>query len=150
MCSTISPLPLRHCFGMFQRNRVWKAQPVSFTRALNCQEWANQFRDPRVKSVLNYLPPPSAPPFWFVPKEPCMESPTSIFHQSLELPRMGQPVSRSKGQKSARLSAPSLCATVLVCFKGTVYGKPNVYLSPEPWRVGTVISGMWWRGGTVG
>ena len=125
MCSTIRPLPLRHCFGLFQRNRVWKAQSVSFTRALNCQEWANQFRDPRVKSVLHYLPPSSAPLFWFVSKEPCMESPTSIFHHSLELPRMVQPVSRSKGQKWSRLSAPSLCTTVLVSFKGTMYAKPQ-------------------------
>ena len=45
VCSTICPLPLHHCFGMFQRNHVWKA-------------------------------------------------PTCTFHQSLELPRMVQPVSR--------------------------------------------------------
>ena len=76
VCSTIRPLPLRHCFGLFQRTHVWKA-------------------------------------------------PSSTFHQNLELPGLLQPVSRSKGRKCARLSAPSLCATVLVCFKGTMYGKPQ-------------------------
>ena len=84
MCSTIRPLPLRHCFGLFQKNHVWKA-------------------------------------------------PTSTFHQNLELPGLLQPVSRSKGRKCARLSAPSLCATVLVCFKGTMYGKPQAIPFTEPW-----------------
>ena len=77
MCSTIRPLTLRHCFGWFQRNHVWKA-------------------------------------------------PTSTFHQNLHLPGLLQPVSRSKGPKCARLSAPSLCATVLVGFKETMYGKPQL------------------------
>ena len=125
VCSTIRPLPLHHCFGLFQRNHVCKAptsifhrslefprmaqpvsrskgqkcarlsapslcttvlvcfegtmyakpQPVPFTRALNCQEWSNQFRDPRVKSVLHYPPPPSVPLFWYISKETCMQSP---------------------------------------------------------------------------
>ena len=175
VCSTIRPLPLRHCFGLFQKNHVWKApsntfhqnlelpgllQPVSrskgrkcarpsapslcatvlvcfkrtmygkpqsvpFTRTLNCQDCSNQFRDPRVESVLDYPPPPSAPLFWFVSKEPCMESPKHYLSQNLGLPGLPQPVSRSKGRKCARLSAPSLCATVLVCFKGPMYGKPQ-------------------------
>ena len=152
-----------------------KPQPVPFTRTLNCQDCSNQFRDPRVQSVLDYPPPPSAPLFCLVSKEPCMESPnqylspepsfariaptsfeiqgskvcstirplplrhcfawfqrnhvwkapTSTFHQNLELPGLLQPVSRSKGPKCARVSAPSLCATVLVGFKGTMYGKPQ-------------------------
>ena len=76
VCSTIRPLPLRHCFGRFQGNHVWKA-------------------------------------------------PTSTFHQNLHLPGLLQPASRSKGPKCARLSAPSLCATVLVGFKETMYGKPQ-------------------------
>ena len=125
VCSTIRPLPLRHCFGWFQGNHVWKAptstfhqnlflpgllqpvsrskgpkcarlsapslcatvlvgfkgtmygkpQPVPFTRTFFCQDCSNQFRDPRVQSVLDYPPPPSAPLFWLVSKEPCMESP---------------------------------------------------------------------------
>ena len=76
VCSTIRPLPLRHCFGWFQGNHVWKA-------------------------------------------------PTSTFHRNLLLPGLLQPVSRSKGPNCARLSAPSLCATVLVGFEETMYGKPQ-------------------------
>ena len=225
VCSTIPPLPLRHCFGRFQGNHVWKAptgtfhqnlllpgllQPVSrskgpkcarlsapslcatvlvgfketmygkplpvpFTKTFFCQDCSNQFRNPRVQSVLDYPPPPSAPLFWLVSRKPCMESPnqylspepsfakiaptsfeiqgskvcstirplplrhcfgwfqgnhvwkapTSTFHQNLFLPGLLQPVSRSKGPKCARLSAPSLCATVLVGFKETMYGKPQ-------------------------
>ena len=53
------------------------------------------------------------------------KAPTSTFHQNLLLPGLLQPVSRSKGPKYARLSAPSLCATVLVGFKETMYGKPQ-------------------------
>ena len=225
VCSTIRPLTLRHCFGWFQGNHVWKAptstfhqnlllpgflqpvsrskgpkcarlsapslcatvlvgfketmygepQPVPFTRTFFCQDCSNQFRDPRVQSVLHYPPPHSAPLFWLVSRKPCMESPnqylspepsfariaptcfeiqgskvcstirpltlrhcfrwfqgnhvwkapTGTFHQNLFLPGLLQPVSRSKGPKCARLSAPSLCATVLVGFKETMYGKPQ-------------------------
>ena len=125
VCSTIRPLTLRHCFGWFQGNHVWKAptstfhqnlllpgllqpvsrskgpkcarlaapslcatvlvgfkgtmygktQPVPFTGTFFCQDCSNQFRDPRVQSVLDYPPPPSAPLFWLVSEEPCMESP---------------------------------------------------------------------------
>ena len=53
------------------------------------------------------------------------EAPTSTFHQNLHLPGLLQPASRSKGPKCARLSAPSLCATVLVGVKETMYGKPQ-------------------------
>ena len=53
------------------------------------------------------------------------KAPASTFHQNLHLPGLLQPVSRSKGPKCARLSAPSLCATVLVGFKETMYGKPQ-------------------------
>ena len=76
VCSTIRPLPLRHCFGWFQENHVWKA-------------------------------------------------PTSTFHHNFHLPGLLQPVSRSKGPKCPRLSAPSLCATTLVGLKETMYGKPQ-------------------------
>ena len=153
-----------------------KPQPVPFTRTFFCQDCSNQFRDPRVQSVLDYPPPPSAPLFWLVSRKPCMESPnqylspepsfariaptnfeiqgskvcstirplplrhcfgwfqgnhvwkapTSTFHQNLHLPGLLQPISRSKGPKCARLSAPSLCATVLVGFKETMYGKPQL------------------------
>ena len=48
------------------------------------------------------------------------KAPTSAFHQSLVLPGMVASVLRSKGRKCARLSAPSLWATVLVSFKGSM------------------------------
>ena len=135
----------------------------------------HQFRDPRVESVLDYPPPYSAPLFWSLSKDPCMQSPneylslepcfgrnectgfeiqgskvcstirpltlrhcfgffqrthvckapTCAFHQRLVLPGMVASVSRSKGRKCAQLSAPSLCATVLVSFKGPMYAKPQ-------------------------
>ena len=174
VCSTIRPLTLRHCFDWIQGNHVWKAPTSTFHQNFFCHDCSNQFRDPRVQSVLDYPPPHSAPLFWLASRKPCMESPnqylspepffamiaptsfeiqgskvcstirplplrhcfgwfqgnhvwkapTSTFHQNLLLPRLLQPVSRSKGPKCARLSAPSLCATVLVGFKGTMYGKP--------------------------
>ena len=59
----------------FKGTMYGKPQPVPFTRSLNCQDCSNQFRDPRVQSVLDYPPPHSAPLFCLVSKEPCMESP---------------------------------------------------------------------------
>ena len=175
MCSTIRPLPLRHCFGLFQRNHVWKAptssfhhslelpgmvqlvsrskgqkcapvsvhslcatvlvcfegtmygnpQQVPFTRALNCQEWSDSFEIQGSKVCLTIRPLPLRHCFGIFQKNHVCKAPTSTFHHSLELPRMAQPVSRSKGQKCAPLSAPSLCTTVLVCYKGNMYAKPQ-------------------------
>ena len=128
-CARLSAPSLRATVLVcFKRTMYGKHQPEPFTRTLNCQDCSNQFRDPRVESVLHYPPPPSAPLFWFVSKDPCMESPKQYLSQNLELPGLLQPVSRSKGRKCARLSAPSLRATVLVCFKRTMYGKHQ----PEP------------------
>ena len=84
VCSTIRPLTLRHCFGWFQRNQVWKA-------------------------------------------------PTSTIHRNLLLAGLLQPVSRSKGPKCARLSAPSLCATVLVGFKET-HGAGTHSIEGKKWQ----------------
>ena len=53
------------------------------------------------------------------------KAPTSTFHRSLVLLRMVASVLRSKGPNCARLPAPSLWATVLVSFKGPMYGKPQ-------------------------
>ena len=152
-----------------------KPQLVPFSKALFCQEWLHHFRDPRVHSVLDYPPPHFGPLFWFLSKEPCMESPnqylsaepcfarngciifeiqgsksfstirlltlghrfgffqrnhvwkapTNTFQQSLVLPGTAASFSGSKGPKCARLSDPSLWATVLVSFKGPMYGKPQ-------------------------
>ena len=153
-----------------------KPQPAPFTRALFWQVWLHQFRDLRVQSVLNYPPPHRGPLFWFLSREPCLESPnqylslepcfarngcisfeiqgsklcltirplslghcfgyfqgtnvwkasTSTFHQSLALLGMVASGSSSKGPNCAGLSAPSLSATVLVSFKGPMYGKPQL------------------------
>ena len=54
------------------------------------------------------------------------KAPTNTFQQGIVLPRMVASVSRSKGPKCARLSAPSLWATVLMSFKGPMYGKPQL------------------------
>ena len=175
VCSTIRPLTLRHCFGWFQRNHVWKAptstfhqslelpgllqpvsrskgpkcarlsappnfatvlvgfkdtmygkpQPVPFTRTLNYQDCSNKFRDPRVQSVLDYPPLHSAPLFWLVSKKPCMESPNQYLSPEPGIARIAPTSFEIQGSKCARLSAPSLCATVLVGFKETMYGKPQ-------------------------
>ena len=148
LCATVLLSCKRPMYG--------KPQPVPFTRALFCQEWMHHFRDPRAKNVVDYPPPHSTPVFWFLAKDPCMQSPnlrlspercfatngctcfeiqglkvcsrfrpltlrhsfgflqgthvwkaqTRAFHQSLVLPRMDAPLSRSKGPKCARLSAP--------------------------------------------
>ena len=59
----------------FKETMYGKPQPVPFTRTFFRQDCSNQFRDPRVQSVLDYPPPPSAPLFWLVSRKPCMESP---------------------------------------------------------------------------
>ena len=225
LSSTIWPLTLGHCFGLFQGTHVWKAptntfhhtlvllgmvasvsrskgrkcarlsapslratvlisfkgpmygkpQPIPFTRALFCQEWLHKVRDPRVQSLLDYPPPHFGPLFWFLSRDPRMESPnqylsarhcfakngcisfeiqgsklsstiwpltlghcfglfqgthvwkapTNTFRHSLVLLGMVASVERCKGPKCARLSAPSLRATVLMSFKGPMYGKPH-------------------------
>ena len=127
--------------------------------------------------MLDYPPPHFGPLFWFLSRDPCMESPnqylspqpcfarngcitfeiqgskmcstirpltlghcfgfsqdthvwkapTSAFHHSLVLLGMVASVSRSKGRNCARLSAPSVRVTVLVSFKGPMYGKPQPF-----------------------
>ena len=62
-------------FIFFKGPMYGKPQPIPFTIALFWQEWLRKFRDPRVQSVLDYLPPHFGPLFWFLSKDPCMESP---------------------------------------------------------------------------
>ena len=131
--------------------------------------------DPWVQSVLDYPPPHFGPLFWFLARDPCMESPNrylspapcfarngcisseiqgskvcstirhltlghcfgffqgtqvwkapiSTFHHSLVLLGMVASFWRCKGPSCAQLSGPSLWATVLVSFKGPMYGKPH-------------------------
>ena len=149
MCSTIRPLRLRHCFGWFQGNHVWKAptstlhqnlllpgllqpvsrskgpkcarlsapslcanvlvgfketmygkpQPVPFTRTFICQDCSNQFRDPRVQSVLDYPPPHSAPLFWLVSRKPCMESPNQYLSPEPSFARIAPTSFEIQGSK---------------------------------------------------
>ena len=58
-----------------------KPQLVAFTRLSFCQEWLHQFRYSRVQSVLDYPPPHSGPLFWFLSKDPYMESPNQYRSQ---------------------------------------------------------------------
>ena len=58
---------------------------------------------------------------------------TCTFHQRLVLPGMDASVSRSKGPKCARLSAPSLCATVSVSCRGHMYTKPQPVPFTRAW-----------------
>ena len=109
----------------FKETMYGKPQPVPFTRTFFCQDCSNQFRDPRVQSVLDYPPLTLPHCFGWFQGNHVWKAPTSTFHQNLLLPGLLQPVSRSKGPNCARLSAPSLCATVLVGFKETMYGKPQ-------------------------
>ena len=83
-----------------------KPQPVPFTKLLFCQEWLHEFRDARVQSVLDYPPPHFGPLFWFLSKDPCMESPNQYLSPDSSLPGMVASVLRSKGRKCARLPAP--------------------------------------------
>ena len=126
VCSTIRPLPLRHCFGWFSRkpcmespNQYLSPEP-SFARIA-----PTSFEIQGSKVCSTTRPLTLRHCFGRFQGNHVWKAPTSTFHQNLRLPGLLQPVSRSKGPKCARLSAPSLCATVLVGFKGTMYGKPQ-------------------------
>ena len=82
----------------------------------------HKFRDLRVDHVLDYPPPHFGPLFWFLSRDPCMESPNQYLSPQPCFARNGC-ISLSKGPKRAPLSAPSLWATVLVSFKGPMYQK---------------------------
>ena len=126
VCSTIRPLPLHHCFGRFQGNHVWKSPnqylspEPSFARIAPT---SFEIQGSKVCSTIRPLPLHHC--FGRFQENHVWKAPTSTFHQNLLLPGLLQPVSRSKGPKCARLSAPSLCTTVLVGFKETMYGKPQ-------------------------
>ena len=83
----------------FKGTMYGKPQPVPFTRTLNCQDCSNQFRDPRVQSVLDYPPPHSAPLFWLVSKEPCMESPNQYLSPEPSFARIAPTSFEIQGSK---------------------------------------------------
>ena len=80
-----------------------KPQPVPFTRALFCQEWLHQFRDPRVQSVLDYPPPHCGPLFWFLSRDPCMESPNQYLSP--------EPCFARKGCIKFEIQGSKVCST---------------------------------------
>ena len=144
MCSTIRPLPLRHCFGLFQRNHVCKAPTSTFHQSLELPGLVQPVSTSKGQKCARLSAPSLKGQKWIGPtsveiqgskvcfhcfglfqRNHVWKAPTSTFHQSPELPGLVQPNSGFKGQKCAQLSAPSFCATVLVCFKGTMYAKPQ-------------------------
>ena len=108
-----------------------KPQPVPFTRTFFCQDCSNQFPVPRVQSVLDYPPPHSAPLFWLVSRKPRMESPNQYLSPEPPFARIAPINFEIQGSKVCSTIAPSLCATVLVGFKETMYGKPQ----PVPFTI---------------
>ena len=115
------PPPSASCFGWFQGNHVWKAPTSTFPFA-RIAPTSFEIQGSKVSTI---RPLPLCHCFGWFQGNHVWKAPTSTFHQNLFLPGLLQPVSRSKGPKCARLSAPSLCATVLVGFKETMYGKPQ-------------------------
>ena len=63
-----------------------------------------QFRDPRVQSVLDYPPPRSAPLFWFLSKEPCMQSPNLCLSP--------EPCFARNGCTSFKIQGSKVCSTI--------------------------------------
>ena len=82
-----------------------------------------EIQGPKVCSTIRPLTPGHR--FGFFQRTHVWKGPSSGFHHSLVLPGMVASLSRSKGPKCARPSAPSLSATVLASFKGPMYGKPQ-------------------------
>ena len=124
VCSTIRPLTLDHCFGFFQRTHVWKAPTNTFHQSLGFLKLvAPVSRSKGPKCTIRPLTLDHC--FGFFQRTHVWKAPTNTFHQSLGFLGLVAPVSRSKGPKCARLSAPSLWTTVLVSFRGPVYGKPQ-------------------------
>ena len=90
-----------------------KPQPRPFTRTFFCQDCSNQFRDPRVQSVLDYPPPPSAPLFWLVSRKPCMESPNQYLSPEPSFARIAPTSFEIQGSKVCSTIRP---LTLRHCF----------------------------------
>ena len=132
VCSTIRPSLCATVLVGLKGTMYGKPQPVPFTRTFFCQDCSNQFRDPRVQSVLGYPPPHSATLFWLVSRKPCMESPNRYLSPEPSFARIAPTSFEIQGSKVCSTIRPSLCATALVGFKGTSMESPYQYLSPEP------------------
>ena len=126
VCSTIRPLTVRHCFCFLSKEPCMQSpnQDLSLEPCFpgnGCISF--EIQGSKVCSTIRPLTLRHC--FGFFQGTNACKAPTSTFHQSLVLPGMDAPVSRSKGRKCARLSAPSVCATVLVSFKGPMHAKPQ-------------------------
>ena len=144
VCSTIRPGP--KCARLsapslcttvlvgFKGTVYGKPQPVPFTRTWNCQDCSNQFGDPRVQSVLDYPPPRSAPLFWLVSKEPCMESPNECLSPEPSFARIAPTNFEIQGSKVCSTIRPLTLQHLLVGFKGTMYGKPQRVPFTRTWN----------------
>ena len=89
-------------------------QLVPFTRALFCQEGLHQFRDPRVESVLDYPPPHFGPLFWFLSKDPCMESPNQYLSP--------EPYFARNGCISFEIQGSKVCSAIRPLTLGHCFG----------------------------
>ena len=113
-------------------------QLVPFTRALFCQEWSHQLRDPRVQSVLDYPPPHCGPLFWFPSRDPCMESPNQYLSLEPCFARNGCIIFEIQGSK--------VCSTIRPLTMGHYFGffqRTHVWKAPtSTFHQSLVLLGM--------
>ena len=102
-----------------------KPQLVPFTRALFCQEWLHHVRDPRVQTVLDYPPPHFGPLFWFLSRDPCMESPNQYLSPQPCFARNGFIRFKMQGSTLFSTIRPLTLGHCFGFFKGPMYGKPQ-------------------------
>ena len=100
-----------------------KPQPVPFTIALFCQQWLHPFRDPRVESVLDYPPPHFGAVFWFLLRDPCMESPNHYVSP--------EPCFARNGCISFEVQGSKVCSTIRPLTVGHCFG---FYQGTHVWK----------------
>ena len=114
-CARLSaPSLLATALVSFKGPMYGNPHSVPFTRDLFCQEWLHQFREPRVESVLDYPPPHYGPLFWFLSKDPCMESP----HHYLSL----EPYFARNGSIRFEIQGSKVCSTIRPLTLGHRFG----------------------------
>ena len=91
-----------------------KPEPVPFTRALFCWEWLHHFRHPRVETVLICPPPHFGPLFWFLSKDPYMESPNAYLSP--------QPCFAKNGCITFEIQGSKVCSTIRPLTLGQRFG----------------------------
>ena len=133
-CARLSaPLLWATVLVSFKGPTYEKPQPVPLTIALFCQEWLHQFRDPRVQSVLDCPRPQCGPLFWFLSRDPCMESPNHRLSP--------EPCFARNGCISFEIQGSKVCSTIRPLTRGHWFWllsrdpsmeSPNHCLSLEP------------------